>query len=385
MKNRILYLTRTSIPYVKELLPIAHSIPGCLLMQQLDFFFERKQNGFYKFMESCPHALYRPGDSWVEELGISAVEFRTTFDRFGIRYKSKSEFDATPDKFQGKFYCSYHDKRAQLTWYFRNHELLDAALDKLLMTEKTPESPPNGGGNGDFRPNFPVSAPSAPTVNALGAFTGTTPSAVTVNAPSASTVKRPPQVTGTAPSTVAVAAPSVDLEALQPPIMEVVQVHSGITENEQDFQRPLLQRGEGASDHESSSSILETSFEDLVFPAKILPEEKAVLLDLLAGCPATHRQQVLDEIEGYSRAGKITAGMVPLGRSLVRSVGSGAFKVNLGVSVLAARSAAGRQAAQPRAMPDAPAATWDDVSPEVLAKMPKFIRDQAEGRVKGAP
>lgn len=101
-------------------------------MQQLDYWFEKKPNGFYKFLEPPEknHDMYRPGDSWCEELGISKGEFRTAFDRIGGRYRSKSEYDEAikTDRFKGKYYCSYLDRRTNLTWYFRNHELLDAKL-----------------------------------------------------------------------------------------------------------------------------------------------------------------------------------------------------------------------------------------------------------------
>ena len=125
MKNRILHLTRNTIPYVKELHSIAGGVLGCLVMQQLDYWFEGHPEGFYKFLEPSDHPAYKDGDSWTEELGMSRHEFRTAFDKIGIRYKSKSDFDKAVDKFQGLFYCSYVDRRSNLTYYFRNHDLLD--------------------------------------------------------------------------------------------------------------------------------------------------------------------------------------------------------------------------------------------------------------------
>ena len=133
MKNRILHLTRNTIPYVKELHSIAGGVLGCLVMQQLDYWFEGHPEGFYKFLLPSDHHAYKVGDSWTEELGMSKDEFRTAFDKIGIRYKSKTEFDQAVDKFKGKFYCSYVDRRSNLTFYFRNHDLVDAALDELLV------------------------------------------------------------------------------------------------------------------------------------------------------------------------------------------------------------------------------------------------------------
>lgn len=73
-------------------------------MQQLDYWFEVHPEGFYKFLESSDHPAHKNGDSWTEELGMSGHEFRTAFDKIGIHYKSKSDFDQSVDKFQGLFY-----------------------------------------------------------------------------------------------------------------------------------------------------------------------------------------------------------------------------------------------------------------------------------------
>ena len=140
VKNRILSITRNTIPYVKELRRLASvkSVTACVLMQQLDYWFEKYPDGFWKFLEPCiGHSAYRPGKSWKEELGMSADEFRTAFEQLGVRYKSKKEFDAAADKFEGKYYCSYTDKVARLTHYFRNHEVVDADLDSLVQMDNS--------------------------------------------------------------------------------------------------------------------------------------------------------------------------------------------------------------------------------------------------------
>ncbi len=134
MKNLILTLTRETIPYVKQLRAITKSITGCILMQQLDYWFAKYPDGFYKFLAppEQTHPNYKQGDSWQEEIGISADEFRTAFDLIGIRYLSKSSFNEAEDKFQGHYYCSYYDRVSRLTYYFRNHELTDNALTALI-------------------------------------------------------------------------------------------------------------------------------------------------------------------------------------------------------------------------------------------------------------
>jgi len=152
VRNRILGIVRDSIPYVKELRSAAKSIAGAVLMQQLDYWFERAPNGFYKFMAKPESDVegYREGDSWEEEIGINHDEFRSAFDNIGVRYKSKSDFDKSVDKFRGKFYCSYIDRVTRKTWYFRNHGLVDDFLDSICFRHEDKSKVKQCGG-GDFR------------------------------------------------------------------------------------------------------------------------------------------------------------------------------------------------------------------------------------------
>lgn len=360
-------------------------------MQQLDYWFERKPNGFYKFLESCPHQLYRQGESWVEELGISAVEFRTTFDRFATRYKSKSEFDRAPDKFQGKFYCSYHDKRAQLTWYFRNHTMLDQALDDLLMVKIPAETPQNGGQNSGFPPHFPVTPTAASTGYTPAAFPVTAPAVVTGKAAQALPINEAGEALRTtaaqAPINTHDSAPRATLDLVQEPLpaqlMEHRQAQSGITKTTADFQRPLPQTAneqelEGVNDGEAGENRGSGSL-DLIFPTKASSQERAVLTDLLAGCSKTCRQAVLDELEGYIRADKITAGIIPLARSLVRAVGDGKFAPNYGVAVLGERETKQRHLAAIAVMASSTSGeTSGEINPLGLALLPPAMRRRAE-------
>lgn len=143
MRNHLLALTRRTIPYSPELRSIAGSVTASILMQQLDYWFSKMPDGFYKFLSPCNNEAYKPGDSWEEELAFSADEFRTAFDRIGVRHISKKAYKAAESSssvflqalkdgtFEEKFYASYHDKIKGLTFYFRNHPLTDAALDAL--------------------------------------------------------------------------------------------------------------------------------------------------------------------------------------------------------------------------------------------------------------
>ena len=286
MKNRILHLTRNTIPYVKELHSIAGGVLGCLVMQQLDYWFENHPEGFYKFLLPSEHPAYKNGDSWTEELGMSVDEFRTAFDKIGLRYKSKSEFDKAEDKFKGKFYCSYVDRRSNLTYYFRNHDLVDAALDGLIShhtnssRSKTGKSPAeNPRRSEDF------------TVNGDSQFTGNGESPFTANRENPSPLYRDYN-TETTTTTVRSHA-----------------INSGSCG--------------GLSDH-------------LVFP-KCTPEESVAIGELLATCPVELQQKALDEIEGARQAGVIKTNLVPFSRGIMTAIDRGTFTVGHGPKVAAQR------------------------------------------------
>ena len=312
MRNRILYITRNTIPYVKELQELTGCVSGCLLMQQLDYWFERKPNGFWKFMEPCPgHEQYRDGSSWCEELAISVDEFRGAFDKIGVRHKSKAAFDAAEDKFEGKFYCSYLDRRQNLTYYFRNHELLDAALDRLIFRRKHDENPPPDGVDG---PHSPVKPESPDTVNGKSPFT--------VNERTQFTVSRE--------------SPSTEMGKAN--LQETGKVHllkTEITKPTDTTQKLLQPLGAAKADLRCGRGE-----QDLIYPKTLLPEERTSIEGMIDGLPIKVRQQLLDELAGAIQANAIKRGNVPFARGLAAAYRNGLFTPNLGVAVRAARKAA---------------------------------------------
>lgn len=336
MRNRILYLTRNTIPYVKELQPLAYSVAGCILMQQLDYWFERYPDGFYKFMESSEHPRYKPGESWCEELGMSADEFRTAFDKIGTRYKSKSQFEQAEDKFQGKFYCSYLDRRMNLTYYFRNHPHLDKALDALIVANKDKPAPA-GGGQQDGAPPTQSQVSSCKQKS----FTVTPPPPVTVNRESRFTVNREPQDTGNEQSQDTGNPTSQVTQTGILDLQETGKVHVEDTEitGSETTQIPLQQptsTGDGVAGAPGCGG------EYLVYPKNLLEEERTEIANMLQTCPDSYRQKILDEIEGAIRGNTIQKGPVPFCRALVRAVQMGTFTASLGVAVLARRHADAR-------------------------------------------
>ena len=111
------------ICYYPELVQRVGSINAALMMAQLEFWFKVTEGRpFYKFLEPCGHELYKEGDSWAEELGMTSSEIRSAFKRIGTIYKSKRAFMESEDVFKGKPYASYYDRIRKTTYYLRNVE-----------------------------------------------------------------------------------------------------------------------------------------------------------------------------------------------------------------------------------------------------------------------
>lgn len=143
-RNRSAALVSRVIPYHPEYRKITGSVTAAILFEQLEYWFDRyNYNSFYKFLEPAPeHPSYAPGDSWVEELGFSVEEFRTAFDKIGVRYNSKTEFLKAQEEGrlfikngEEKLYCSFIDKQKNVTYYVRNNELVDRLLDDITHKE----------------------------------------------------------------------------------------------------------------------------------------------------------------------------------------------------------------------------------------------------------
>jgi hypothetical protein len=147
MKNKMLEITRGGIPYLKEFNKYTNSPISTILMQQLDYWFAKKPNGFFKFKAPCEHKAYQIGDSWIEELDFSEEVFTTAFKNIGIAYKSKTEYlSNTGREFLvhnqeagveiEKMYCSYYDRKEGLTYYFRNHNLVDSIINECISRNR---------------------------------------------------------------------------------------------------------------------------------------------------------------------------------------------------------------------------------------------------------
>jgi len=135
------------IQYTPSLMKRLGSDRSAILFERLEYWFKRYSSGFYKFVTACQHPCYRDGDSWEEELGFSRTIFNHAFDRIGIRYKSKTDFESHQDPFKGKYFAMYMDRQSHRTFFVRNHRAVQAlsnhvkSSDHPVATIFTPQKP----------------------------------------------------------------------------------------------------------------------------------------------------------------------------------------------------------------------------------------------------
>lgn len=342
--NLILAITRNTIPYVKELRQFVDSVAGCILMQQLDYWFERYPDGFYKFQSPTEHPQYKPEQSWTEELGFSKEEFRTAFDKIGTRYKSKSEYRSSTDKFQSKFYCSYHDRSQGLTYYFRNHQVVDHALDSMLIkpsagsagTPPTKTPPPREGGcgikkqenqldSGDKNHQLTVNQQPQLTVSQESQLTGNQEQQLTVNTHPELTVNHEPQLAETD-------IPDL-LEAGDPDLHITDTTLSELTSNTQ--QLPMKNWTPAPVESSPGSGGAELIFSENLSPADI--DALNQVLRRQNNLPLETAQLILDELSGVMGAGKLRASPVSFVAGLVRRQDGGLFMPAYALGVQAGR------------------------------------------------
>ena len=124
---RIIANDKKIIPYRPELnvLTGGNVVATILLQQVIYWWYKNGRERFYKFRTKPekPNKLYKEGDSWCEELGISGKVFDTALRTIGFKMGKKRN---TIKKDEA--YVWYYTDRGRITWYILNEELLYKAL-----------------------------------------------------------------------------------------------------------------------------------------------------------------------------------------------------------------------------------------------------------------
>ena len=126
-----------AILYIPKLREKIGDITATILMYQLERHFIIKPDGFSRFLSPTPKFIhYKPGDSWTEELGFSAQEFKKVFQKIGLWFPNQSQYEkAKAEGFDFNsdrcYYCSYIDWNTGLIHTFRNHEKVNALIESM--------------------------------------------------------------------------------------------------------------------------------------------------------------------------------------------------------------------------------------------------------------
>lgn len=127
---RFLADDRDLITYRPKLNQLTGSVTATILLQQI--LYRWKNNGFepfYKFKEPCKHRLYKPDDSWREELGFTRREVDTALSKIGQKLSKGAKKDPSA-------FVYYWTDMSRLTHYTINETALTSALEQLYDCAK---------------------------------------------------------------------------------------------------------------------------------------------------------------------------------------------------------------------------------------------------------
>jgi len=118
------------ITYRPALREIGGSVAGTVLLQQIMYWDDKSSGKFYKFSEPCKHKAYKEGDSWDEELGMSAKELRTALKHFAFKCgkKNKDKLGAEYESKRKSALVQYYTDSKRVTWYMLNRNVLNKLL-----------------------------------------------------------------------------------------------------------------------------------------------------------------------------------------------------------------------------------------------------------------
>lgn len=145
---------KDSIPYAAKWNTFTGSPVATIVLRQMLYWWDiKKEQEFYKFKEPCRNSLYKEGDSWCEELGLSRRAFDTAIKKIGFKLGKRrkdaikgdrNRKDATAEN----SFITYYKDSSGLTWYTLNTGLLSKVLTELYLeksksdiTERSPNQP----------------------------------------------------------------------------------------------------------------------------------------------------------------------------------------------------------------------------------------------------
>lgn len=138
-RNSLIPEDTNVIPYWSKLNAIIGNVTATIMMTQMEYWFQRYPEGFYKFRSKPEnhHPLYKDGDSWTEELSITVSQYKTAFRKIGVVLPERADWDLSMGEtaFQGMLYASHFFPRDGTLYFFRNHQLANRFVNSVLEYE----------------------------------------------------------------------------------------------------------------------------------------------------------------------------------------------------------------------------------------------------------
>lgn len=149
-----------SIPYRPVLRQLTGDVNAALLLQQIIYRYVGKERvPFYKFHAACEHPLYKQGDSWTEELGLTTDQINDALKKIGTRTRRKDHtkvlqdtqprFGQNPDKrmknqvilLNRTSLVAYWKEADNALRFVLNEALLKNAVQQLPNLREEPDIP----------------------------------------------------------------------------------------------------------------------------------------------------------------------------------------------------------------------------------------------------
>jgi hypothetical protein len=125
----VLKRDRNILIYRPELNQITGSVTATILLQQIIYRYDNKS--FYKFRAPCEHSLYKPGDSWIEELGFTIYEFDNALSKISTKVKKGDDLTKIKTPI-------YHWTTIDRTTYYAvNIQVLTNLLESVYVNEES--------------------------------------------------------------------------------------------------------------------------------------------------------------------------------------------------------------------------------------------------------
>jgi len=128
---------RKLISYRPSLRTLCGSVNAVILFQQILYWHDKMNGKFFKFLSPCSHDWYKDGDSFEEEIGMSAKEIKTALDSIAFKCggKNKALHGDKYETVRDNAMILYYTDAYRVTWYTVNEHIV---TDRLAFTYNCP-------------------------------------------------------------------------------------------------------------------------------------------------------------------------------------------------------------------------------------------------------